>query len=160
MKGYSIYNDAFLKRVFDRKLRKGLVHIQGSMACMSFNGKIQFVVDRLSEMRFNKARIILEYWEKTSEIVALLDKFQIKDFEIVRTYKMGYLTSGLIDIYFIDSFDPAFLRIFITKHFSYEQSKSGAWNVWPLLAIDTDSQIIAIKLFSNREFQEYVYFKK
>lgn len=160
MRNTSIHNDVFLKHVLDRKLRKGLVHIQGSMACMSFYDKIQFVVERLSEMRFNEARIILEHWEDTSEIVALLEEFQIKDFEIVRVYKMGYLTPGVINIYFLDYFDPAFLRVFIAKHFRYEPARAGAWNVWPLLAIDTATQIIAIKLFSNREFQEYVYLKK
>ena len=160
MNEFSIYNDVFLKRVFERKLRKGLVHIQGSMACMSFNDKIQFVVERLSEMHFKEARIILEHWEYTSEIVALLEKFQIKDFEIVREYKMGRLTPGIINIYFFNYFDPAFLRVFITKHFSYESARAGAWNVWPLLAIDTDIQIVAIKLFSNSAFHEYVCLKK
>ena len=159
MKNASIYNDAFLKRVFERKLRKGLARIQVWLNRMSFNDKILFVVDRLSEMRFNEARIILEYWESTNEIVELLENFQAIKYEIVRKYKMGNLTPGLINIYFFDSFDPVFLRIFITKHFGYEPNRRAAWNVWPLFAIDTDTQIVAIKLFSNREFQEFVCLK-
>ena len=156
---YTIYNDIFLKRVFNRKLRKGLAHIKGSTACMSFKDKIQFTVDRLSDIRFKVARMILEYWEDTNEIVALLERFQIRNYEVVREYRVGCVTPGIINVYFSKSFDPSFLKVFITKHFSYEQSKSGAWNVWPLLAIDTDTQIIAIKLFSNREFHEYIYLK-
>lgn len=159
MKNVSIYNDAFLKRVFERKLRKGLARIQVWLNRMSFSDKILFVVDRLSEIRFNEARMILEYWESTSEIVEFLENFLSIKYEIVRKYKMGNLTPGLINIYFFGSFDPVFLRIFITKHFGYELNRSRAWNVWPLLAIDTDTQIIAIKLFSNREFQEFVYLK-
>ncbi len=160
MRDPSIHNDVFLKRIFERKLRRGLVRMQVWLNRMSFKGKVQFVVDKLSEMRFNEARIILEHWENTSEIVDFLEKFQIKKYEIVRKYKMGHLTPGLINIYFFDDFDSAFLRIFIIKHFSYEAARPGAWNLWPLLAIDTTSQIIAIKLFSNREFQEYIYLKK
>ena len=156
---FSIHNDAFLKRVFNRKLRKGLARIQCSMACMSFTDKIQFVVDRLSDMRFNVARMILEYWEDTNEVVALLERFQIRNYEVVREYRMGSVTPGIINIYFSKSFDSSFLKVFITKHFGYESAKKRAWDVWPLLAIDTDTQIVAIKLFSNSEFHEFVYLK-
>jgi len=157
---YTIYDDAFLKRLFKRKIRKSFAQLQCNMEWMSFEDKVIFVVDRLSAMRFDEARMILEYWEKVSDIIAVLEECHVWNYEIVSEYKLGRMTPGVINISFKGSFDPHFLKVLITKHYGYELAKKDALAVWPYLAIDNGKQIIAIKLYDDRGFYEYVWQKK
>lgn len=157
---YSIHNDKFLQSVFSWKRRKGLAWVQCDMEWMSFEDKVNFVVGRLSAMRFDEARMILEYWEKTSDIVAVLEECQVKNYEIVTEYKLGRMTPGVININFKKMFAPHFLNVLITKHYGYELGKDDVLAVWPYLAIDNGKQIIAIKLYDDRGFYEYVWQKE
>jgi len=156
---YTIYDDAFLKRLFKQKIRKSFAQLQCNMEWMSFEDKVIFVVDRLSAMRFDEARMILEYWEKTRDIVAVLEECQVKNYEIVTEYKCGRMTPGVININFKKMFDPHFLNVLITKHYGYELGKDDVLAVLPYLAIDNGKQIIAIKLYDDRGFYEYVWQK-
>lgn len=157
---YNIYNDEFLRKVFSWKRRKGLAWLQCDMDWMSFEDKVDYVVGRLSAMRFDEARMILEYWEKASDMVAVLEECHVENYEIVKEYKMRHMTPGVININFKGSFDPYFLKVLIKKHYGYELAKNDVLAVWPYLAIDNGKQIIAIKLYDDRGFYEYVWQKK
>ena len=157
---YTIYDDAFLKRLFKRKIRKSFAQLQCNMEWMSFEDKVDYVVGRLSAMRFEEARMILEYWEKASDIVAVLEECHVGNYEMVSEYKLGRMTPGVININFKHSFDPHFLKVLITKHYGYELAKKDVLAVCPFLAIDNGKQIIAIKLYDDRGFYEYVWQKK
>ena len=157
---YSIYNSNFLRKVFSWKRRKNLAWLHCDLEWMSFEDKVNFVVEYLSKMRFKEARMILEYWEKTCDIITVLEDCHIVNYEIFREYKLGRMTPGVVNITFKDSFDAHFLRVLITKHYGYELAKKDVLAVWPYLAIDTEKQIIAIKLYDDRGFYEYVWQKR
>ena len=53
-----------------------------------------------------------------------------------------------------------FLKVLITKHYGFENARPGTLNVTPFIAMDTDKEIIAIKLYDDRGFYEYVIEKK
>jgi len=157
---YNIHNDEFLRKVFSWKRRKCLAWLQCDMDWMKFEDKVDFVVGRLSAMHFEEARMILEYWENASDMVAVLEECHVENYEIVSEYKLGRMTPGVININFKYSFDSHFLKVLITKHYGYELAKNDVLAVWPYLAIDNGKQIIAIKLYDDRGFYEYVWQKK
>lgn len=76
----------------------------------------------------------------------------------MREYKRG-VESGIIDIYFVVSFNSSFLEALITKHYGYELGKDDILNVFPCLAIDNGKQIIALMLYDDRGLYEYVWQK-
>lgn len=159
MKEYTIYDNNFLRKVFCRKLKKGIATIECDLEGMSFKKKVTFVVDRLSKMKFLEARMILEFWEKTNDIIQMLEECHVYEYKLIREYK-GRKTPGVIDIQFLGSIDAHFLKVLITKHYGYELAKEDALSVWPFLAIDDGKQITAIKLYDDRGFYEYVWLKK
>lgn len=158
MKEYTIYNMDFLRKLFARKLKRGIARIECDMEEMAFKNKVRFVVHRLSKMRFFEARMILEFWENNEDIMSLLRECQIQEFKLIREYK-GRKTPGVIIIHFTESFDAHFLEVLITKHYGYELAKADSLSVWPFLAIDDGKQIIAIKLYDDRGFYEYIWLK-
>lgn len=159
MKESPIYNEKFLKKIFNGQQKKGLAIINGLLGRMSFEDRVKYVVDRLSEMKFIEARMRLEFWEKSSDVIDLFEKCNVEDFKLIREYK-GKMTSGIIDAYFVGAFDSHFLKVLITKHFSFGKTSHTAINVWPLFAIDDGVKITAIKLYSDKEYKEYIWLKK
>ena len=159
MKEYTIYDNNFLRKVFCRKLKRGIATIECDLSEMSFMKKVTFVVDRLSKMRFLEARMILEFWEKANDIIRVLEDCHVYEYKLVREYK-SQKTPGIIDIQFSGSIDTHFLEVLITKHYGCELAKEDALSVWPFLAIDDGKQITAIKLYDDRGFYEYVWLKK
>lgn len=159
MKETTIYDNDFLRKVFCRKLIRGIARNECDLEWMSFNDKVKFVVDRLSRMKFLEARMILEFWERTNDIIDLLDKCDVHDYKLVREYK-GKMTPGVFEVHFVGVFNSYFLEELVTKHYGYELAKNDILCILPFLAIDNGKQIVAIKLYDDRGFYEYVWQKK
>jgi len=160
MQNISIYNEKFLGRVFNRKTRKGIVRISYDLDWLPLNRKINFTVNKLCSYRFNKARLTLHFWEPNEVLERMLKECAVDDYEMTRVYKPMRMKPGVVHINFINEFNTRFLKVLITKHYGFENARPGTLNVTPFVAMDTDKEVIAIKLYDDRGFYEYVIEKK
>ena len=160
MQNISIYNEEFLSRVFSRKRRKGIVAISYDLDWLPLNRKIDFTVNRLCSYRFNKARLTLHFWESNEVLEQMLKECAVDDYEMTREYKPMRMRPGVVHINFVNEFNTRFLKVLITKHYGFENARPGTLNVTPFIAMDTDKEVIAIKLYDDRGFYEYVIEKR
>ena len=160
MQNISIYNEEFLSRVFSRKRRKGIVAISYDLDWLPLNRKIDFTVNRLCSYRFNKARLTLHFWESNEVLEQMLKECAVDDYEMTRAYKPMRMRPGVVHINFVNEFNTRFLKVLITKHYGFENARPDTLNVTPSVAMDTDNELIAIKLYDDRGFYEYVIEKR
>jgi len=160
MQNISIYNEEFLSRVFSRKRRKGIVAISYDLDWLPLNRKIDFTVNRLCSYRFNKARLTLHFWESNEVLEQMLKECAVDDYEMTRAYKPMRMRPGVVHINFVNEFNTRFLKVLITKHYGFENARPDTLNVTPSVAMDTDKELIAIKLYDDRGFYEYVIEKR
>ena len=160
MQNISIYNEEFLSRVFSRKRRKGIVAISYDLDWLPLNRKIDFTVNRLCSYRFNKARLTLHFWESNEVLERMLKECAVDDYEMTREYKPMRMKPGVVHINFANEFNTRFLKVLITKHYGFENARPDTLNVTPFIAMDTDKELIAIKLYDDRGFYEYVIEKR
>ncbi len=160
MQNISIYNEELLSRVFSRKRRKGIVAISYDLDWLPLNRKIDFTVNRLCSYRFNKARLTLHFWESNEVLEQMLKECAVDDYEMTRAYKPMRMRPGVVHINFVNEFNTRFLKVLITKHYGFENARPDTLNVTPSVAMDTDKELIAIKLYDDRGFYEYVIEKR
>ena len=160
MQNISIYNEKFLGRVFSRKRRKGIVAISYDLDWLPLNRKIDFTVNKLCSYRFHKARLTLHFWEPNEVLERMLKECAVDDYEMTRAYKPMRMRPGVVHINFINEFNTRFLKVLITKHYGFENARPDTLNVTPSVAMDTDKELIAIKLYDDRGFYEYVIEKR
>jgi hypothetical protein len=160
MQNISIYNEELLNRVFNRKTRRGIVSISYDLDWLPLNRKIDFTVNRLCSYRFNKARLTLHFWERNEVLERMLKECAVDDYEMTREYKPMRMRPGVVHINFVNEFNTRFLKVLITKHYGFENARPGTLNVTPFIAMDTDKEVIAIKLYDDRGFYEYVIEKR
>lgn len=160
MQNISIYNEKLLSSVFNRKTRKGIVRISYDLDWLPLNRKIDFTVNRLCSYRFHKARLTLHFWELNEVLEQMLKECAVNDYEITREYKARRMRPGVVHINFVNEFNKRFLKVLITKHYGFENARPDTLNVMPFIAIDSGSEIIAIRLYDDRGFYEYVIEKK
>ena len=160
MQNISIYNEELLNRVFNRKTRRGIVSISYDLDWLPLNRKIDFTVNRLCSYRFNKARLTLHFWESNEVLEQMLKECAVDDYEMTRAYKPMRMRPGVVHINFVNEFNTRFLKVLITKHYGFENARPDTLNVTPSVAMDTDKELIAIKLYDDRGFYEYVIEKR
>lgn len=160
MQNISIYNEELLSRVFSRKRRKGIVAISYDLDWLPLNRKIDFTVNRLCGYRFHKARLTLHFWEPNEVLERMLKECAVDDYEMTRAYKPMRMRPGVVHINFVNEFNTRFLKVLITKHYGFENARPDTLNVTPFVAMDTDKEVIAIKLYDDRGFYEYVIEKR
>ena len=160
MQNISIYNEELLNRVFNRKTRRGIVSISYDLDWLPLNRKIDFTVNRLCSYRFNKARLTLHFWESNEVLEQMLKECAVDDYEMTRAYKPMRMRPGVVHINFVNEFNTRFLKVLITKHYGFENARPDTLNVTPSVAMDTDKEVIAIKLYDDRGFYEYVIEKR
>ena len=160
MQNISIYNEKLLSSVFNRKTRKGIVRISYDLDWLPLNRKIDFTVNKLCSYRFHKARLTLHFWESNEVLERMLKECAVDDYEMTRAYKPMRMRAGVVHINFVNEFNKRFLKVLITKHYGFENARPDTLNVTPFIAIDSGSEIIAIKLYDDRGFYEYVIEKK
>lgn len=160
MQNISIYNEELLSKVFSRKRRKGIVAISYDLDWLPLNRKIDFTVNRLCSYRFHKARLTLHFWEPNEVLERMLKECAVDDYEMTRAYKPMRMRPGVVHINFVNEFNTRFLKVLITKHYGFENARPDTLNVTPFVAMDTDKEVIAIKLYDDRGFYEYVIEKR
>ena len=127
---------------------------------LPLNRKIDFTVSRLCSYRFHKARLTLHFWEPNEVLERMLKECAVDDYEMTRAYKPMRMRPGVVHINFVNEFNTRFLKVLITKHYGFENARPDTLNVTPFVAMDTDKEVIAIKLYDDRGFYEYVIEKK
>lgn len=90
----------------------------------------------------------------------MLKECAVDDYEMTREYKPMRMRPGVVHINFVNEFNTRFLKVLITKHYGFENARPDTLNVTPFIAMDTDKEVIAIKLYDDRGFYEYVIEKK
>ena len=160
MQNISIYNEELLNRVLNRKTRRGIVSISYDLDWLPLNRIIDFTVNRLCSYRFNKARLTLHFWERNEVLERMLKECAVDDYEMTRAYKPMRMRPGVVHINFVNEFNTRFLKVLITKHYGFENARPDTLNVTPSVAMDTDKELIAIKLYDDRGFYEYVIEKR
>jgi hypothetical protein len=136
------------------------VRISYDLDWLPLNRKIDFTVNRLCSYRFHKARLTLHFCESNEVLEQMLKECAVNDYEITRGYQAMRTRPGVVHINFANEFNKRFLKVLITKHYGFENARPDTLNVTPFIAIDSGSEIIAIKLYDDRGFYEYVIEKK
>lgn len=83
----------------------------------------------------------------------------MNDYEMIRGTKSMRMKPETLHINFISEFDKTFLKALITLHYGFENARPIHY-VTHFIALDTDKEFIAIKLYDDRSFHEYVIEKK
>ena len=152
----TIQDDVFLKKIFKRKLRRGIAYHGCIMDYLSRPQKVAFTLKRLMEVPLYKGRIIVQYWEEEKKMIRIFARHGIKDYEIVRPYKHG-VTPGYININISgDSFNTKFLQELYARHYGKDFSTDNAIDIVLFVVIDTgENEIIAFHFYDDRGFYEY-----
>lgn len=127
---------------------------------LPLNRKIDFTVNKLCSYRFHKARLTSHFWEPNEVLERMLKECAVDDYEMTRAYKPMRMRPGVVHINFVNEFNTRFLKVLITKHYGFENARPDTLNVTPFIAMDTDKEVIAIKLYDDRGFYEYVIEKR
>ena len=60
----TIIDDSFLKKLLNKKYKSNFVYYREcNLERLSFVKKVEYAVSKLSILPFNKARLIINYWE-------------------------------------------------------------------------------------------------
>ncbi len=154
----TIIDDSFLKKLLYKKYKSNFVYYREcNLERLSFVKKVEYAVSKLSILPFNKARLIINYWEDIKQIIPIFEKHKIHNYQIQREYK-GKSISGTINVYFDKGeFNEGFIREIITKHYGYELGKKDIVDVCLYYAIETEKEVTIIHLYDDRGFREYTY---
>lgn len=152
----TIQDDVFLKKIFKRKIRRGIAYHGCIMDYLSRPQKVAFTLKRLTEVPLYKSRIIIQYWEEEKKLTRICARHGVKDYEIVRPYKQG-VTPGYININISgDSFNVKFLQELVARHYGKDFSTDNAIDIVLFVVIDTgENEIIAFHFYDDRGFYEY-----
>lgn len=153
---YNINNISFIRRIFKRKIKRGVAFIACNMDCMAMADKVDFVIERICSISFKRAVVFVEYWENEEVLKKTLRSCNISTYKFVREYRQGNMRPGLLVVEFAETIDIRFLRNIISKHFNFEHAVSGSLQIIPYVLIDDDVRIYAFKLYDDRGFYEYV----
>lgn len=159
----SIYNDVLLKKVFNRKIKRPVAYSVASfMDHLSMKNKIDYTIRRLTEIQFQHARIIIEYWNDLEKIIELLKRFELFDYKIILPYKRNRIKPGVLSVNInTKQINQDFLKIFLKRHYGYDFSYSNRLEITPYIILDTGiNEIIAFKLYDDRGYYEYHILKR
>lgn len=151
----SIFDPVFLHKIFNRKIRRGIVWVSYDLDWLALNKKIDFACETLYKYKFNEAHFFIYYWEKDEIIVNMLNKWNITNYRVLKKYK-GKIRGGLIEIIFMNSFIKGWIKEIITCHYGYEMAKENSLSMVPYVVMVTDNCVHAIKLYDDRGFYEYI----
>ena len=98
----------------------------------------------------------MHFWESNEVLERMLKECAVDDYEMTREYKPMRMKPGVVHINFVNEFNKRILKVLITKHYNFENALADSLNVTPFIAIDSGSEVIAIKLYDDRGFYEYV----
>lgn len=148
-----IFDYSFVQKVIYRKVRRNIAWAEYDQQRIPFNKKIDFALNRLKQIPFSKLKVIISFWEEYEIIQKILGKNQISNYSLIRNYKRGRKTPGLIEIYFDECFDVNLIRTFIKKHYGYELGKADYLNIDMCFIFENDKDVTICHLYDDRGFQ-------
>lgn len=148
-------NDIYLKKVFARRIKRGIARYCCIMDYMSRPQKVKHTIKRLSEIPVKRARIIIQYWEDDNKMAKILKRHNIV-YRVTREYKNG-ATPGLIDITISnEQINRKFFKELLSRHYGHDFSANNAIDIIQFVIIDAGGdEIIAFHLYDDRGFYEY-----
>lgn len=150
----SIEDNLFIIKVLKRKLRRNIVRIEYDMEWLSFEKKVTFATQKIRQIPFSKAKMMISFWEPSDKILSVLKSCNCNDWNILREYN-GKQTSGLIEVYFEHKINEHPLETIIRKHYGYELGKKDVLSLDLIMAFEKDNKITISHLYDDRGFRIY-----
>lgn len=152
---YSIFNDILLDKILKRKLRRNVVKAAYDLEWLSFDRKVSFAYDMLTSIPYTKGRIIIMFWEKTELMIRLLESFCCDNWKIQRSYIMGRVTPGIIELPLYERTNKDVLHSLITKQFGFEHGKKDSLSLQLCVAFEDEVYLKILHLYDDRGFYLY-----
>ena len=86
-------------------------------------------------------------------VLKILRKNQTSNYSLIRNYKRGCKTPGLLEIYFDEYLDVNFFRTLIKKHYGYELGKTDSLSLDLIFLFEKDKDVVICHLYDDRGFQ-------
>lgn len=146
---------SFVQKVIYRKVRKNIAWAEYDQQWLPFNKKIDFALNRLKQIHFSRLKVILLFWEKYEVVQKTFKRNHICNYLLIRDYKMGRRTPGMIEIHFDECFDEKLIRTLIKKHYGYELAKEDSLCIDLIFVFETDGAVTIYHLYDDRGFQVF-----
>ena len=144
------FDYSFVRKVIYRKVRKNIAWAEYDVQWIPFNKKIDFALNRLKQIPFSRLKVLLSFWEEYEKLQKILVNNR---HSLIRDYKAGRKTPGLIEIYFDECFDEKLIRTFIKKHYGYELGKASSLNLDMVFVFEKEEDVTICHLYDDRGFQ-------
>lgn len=148
-----IFDYSFVQKVIYRKVRRNIAWAEYDQQRIPLKKKIDFALNRLKQTPFSRLKVIISFWEKYEKIQKVLKVNHICNYSLVRDYKVGRKTPGLIEIYFDERFDEKLIYTMIRKHYGYELGKAGSLSLDLVFVFEKDDNVTICHLYDDRGFQ-------
>ncbi len=142
-----------VQKVIYRKVRRNIAWAEYDQQWIPFNKRIDFVLNRLKQIPFSRLKLIITFWEEYEVIQKILRRNDISNYSLIRNYKRGRTTPGIMEIYFDDCFDENLIRTFIKKHYGYELGKADSLNIDMVFIFKNENDVTVCHLYDDRGFQ-------
>ena len=150
---YNTLDYSFVQKVIYRKVRRNIAWAEYDLQWISFNRKIDFALNRLKQISFSRLKVIISFWEESEVVLKILRKNQTSNYSLIRNYKRGCKTPGLLEIYFDEYLDVNFFRTLIKKHYGYELGKTDSLSLDLIFLFEKDKDVVICHLYDDRGFQ-------
>lgn len=152
-----IYNDTFLRKVFNQEIVKDIVIINHETNNLNRSNKVNYAIDYLQKHDFIKGRVIIEFQEDTKRVLRLLHSFNITEYEIVRRYTVSNIRPGLLSMGITkQNLNIMFIKKIIQKLYDYDYERPGSLNLTLYIVLDKgENGIIGLRYFDDRGFCEF-----
>ena len=151
----NINDFSYVRKIIYRKVRKNIVWAEYDLQWVSFNKKIDFALDKLKQIHFSELKIIMSFWGKFDVIQKIFEKNNCHNYSLVRKYKTGCLTPGLIEIRYSKSIDDNLMRTLIRRHYGYELGKPDGLNMDLVFIFKRDNDATICHLYDDRGFHVF-----
>lgn len=152
MKHYMI-DEKRVKRIVNRKLRKNILRIDYMLDWLPFDKKVYIAFYKLHQIDFTSIRLYLYFWEPFEKLSKTFKKNNCDNWELVRNYKKGCLTPGLVEIYFDECINDKLIQTLIRKHYGYELGKVDSLSLDMIFVFEKDKDITICHLYDDRGFR-------
>ena len=162
MMNRTLYNNVFLKKVFNREVVKNIVQIDYDTNHLNRLAKVDYAISHLQNQHFNKGRIFIECWEDYKKIVGILNKYHVQNFKVLREYREGSSISGCLHWELTcDTLNLLLIKHLLIKLYDYDYQRPHSLNLTLYIVLEKgEGEMLGIRYFDDRGFREYHYISR
>ena len=149
------FDYSFVQKVIYRKVRRNIAWAEYDLQWIPFNKKIDFALDRLKQIPFTRLKVILLFWEEYEDVQKIFKRNHICNYSLIRDYKVGRRTPGMIELHYDECFDEKLIRTLIKKHYGYELGKKDSLSLDLIFVFEKDKDVTICHLYDDRGFQVF-----